>query len=272
MLHPIRTAAGVSATVGLIVVAASGCGSSGAADSTADAAKDGSGAAKAQPVSAAQLAKLPQATTFGKVPGAPADPDPTGSLDGTVLHPEKDTAVYDKPGGKPIAALPAKQLKGPTWVPVVAEKGDWRQVLLPSRPNGTTGWLSSGGAVKEATSSYRIDVSLAKHELTVTDGGKKAGSWPVAVGTKQNPTPTGRTFVLASLSPSHPTYSKLIFPLGTHSNSLDTFGGGPGTVALHGWPDSKIFGKDVSHGCVRMPQKALSTLAGVPLGSPVQIS
>lgn len=270
MLHPMRAIAGASATAGLIVIAASGCGSSGTTDSSAGAPKDGS--AKARPVSAAQLKKLPQATTFGKTPGAPADPDPSGSLDGTVLHPEKDIAVYDAPGGKPIAALPAKQLKGPTWVPVVAQKGDWRQVLLPSRPNHASGWLQAGGSVKEATSSYRIDVSLAQHRLTVTDGGKKAGSWPVAVGTKQNPTPTGRTFVLASLSPSHPTYSKLIFPLGTHSNSLDRFGGGPGTVALHGWPDSKIFGQDVSHGCVRMPQKALSTLAGVPLGSPVQIS
>lgn len=270
MLHATRAVAGASAAAGLIAVAATGCGSSGSAAS-ADEPSSASGAAKARPVSAAQLARLPQATTFGTVRGAPVDPEPSASLDGTVLHPAKDTAVYDKPGGKPIAALPAKQLKGPTWVPVIAEKAGWRQVLLPSRPNHATGWLPGGGDVKEATSSYRIDVSLKQHRLTVTDGGRKAGSWPVAVGTGKNPTPTGRTFVLASLSPSHPTYSKLIFPLGTHSNSLDRFGGGPGTVALHGWPDQSVFGRDVSHGCVRMPQKALDTLASVPLGSPVQI-
>ena len=115
-------------------------------------------------------------------------------------------------------------------------------------------------------------MDVAKHRLSVSDGDKKAGSWPVAVGTKKNPTPTGRTFVLASLSPTHPTYSKLIFPLGTHSNSLDSFGGGPGTVALHGWPDKSVLGHDVSHGCVRLPTEALTTLARVPLGSPVQIT
>ena len=50
-------------------------------------------------------------------------------------------------------------------------------------------------------------------------------------------TPTGRTFLLALLAPLHPTYSPLILPLGFHSNTLTPFGGGPGTVALHAWPN-----------------------------------
>lgn len=257
-----RSSTGVAAVVAAVAILAAGCGPNDASQK----------APNQKPLSKGDQAHLPQATTYGTVNGAPADPAPNGTQDGTVLHVTKDAVVYDKPGGKPIAVLPAQQLHGPTWVPVIAKQAGWRQVLLPSRPNHTSGWLADGKGLKEAKSPYRVVVNLAKHKVTVTNGGKTAGTWTVAVGTKKTPTPTGRTFVLAALAPTHPTYSKLIFPLGTHSNSLDKFGGGPGTVALHGWPDSSIFGHDVSHGCVRFPEKALTTLARIPLGSPVQIS
>jgi lipoprotein-anchoring transpeptidase ErfK/SrfK len=85
------------------------------------------------------------------------------------------------------------------------------------------------------------------------------------------PTPAGRTFLLALLAP-RPTYSPLILPLGLHSNALSTFGGGPGTVGLHGWPDPSVFGHAVSNGCVRVPAAALHLLSGIPLGTLVLIT
>jgi lipoprotein-anchoring transpeptidase ErfK/SrfK len=57
-----------------------------------------------------------------------------------------------------------------------------------------------------------------------------------------------------------------------HSNTLSAFGGGPGTVGMHGWPDSAVFGHSVSHGCVRVPAAALRALSRVPLGSAVLIT
>ena len=86
------------------------------------------------------------------------------------------------------------------------------------------------------------------------------------------PTPIGRTFLLALLAPPHPTYSPLILPLGFHSNTLDTYGGGPGTVGVHGWPDPSVFGRAVSHGCVRVPAAVLHVLSEVPIGSLVLIT
>ena len=71
---------------------------------------------------------------------------------------------------------------------------------------------------------------------------------------------------------THPTYSPLILPLGAHSDTLTTYGGGPGTVGLHGWPDPAVFGHAVSHGCVRVPAAALRALSRIPLGSPVMIT
>jgi lipoprotein-anchoring transpeptidase ErfK/SrfK len=224
-------------------------------------------------VSASQMALLPMATTFGTTPAAPQDPAPFEPETGIVLHPLATRVVYARPGGPPAAALPVTELGSPTWVPVVQSQPGWDRVLLPTRPNRSTGWIYlGGGGLQTAYSAYRVEINLATYRLTLIDAGRSLGSWTVAEGATGTPTPTGRTFVLASLSPPHPTYSPLILPLGLHSNTLTTFGGGPGTVGLHGWPDPGVFGHAVSHGCVRVPPAALRALSRVPLGSSVMIT
>ena len=223
-------------------------------------------------VSAAQMARLPMATTYARLPAAPQDPDPFAPETGTVLHPTVTQVIYLRPGGPPVAALPTTELKSPTWVPVVQSQPEWDRILLPARPNRSTGWIyKGGGRLQTAFSTYRVEINTADYRLTVFDAARRLGSWTVAVGARGTPTPAGRTFVLASLAPVHPTYSPLILPLGVHSDTLSTFGGGPGTVGLHGWPDPAVFGHAVSHGCVRVPAAALRALSRVPLGSSVVI-
>lgn len=221
----------------------------------------------------AQAARLPLATTFTRLSGSAPDPDPFGIGTGLVTHPAVTQVIYARPGGPPIAVLPVIELDNPTWVPVVQTQPGWERVLLPSRPNRSTGWIyAAGGGLQNAYSTYQVRIRLAARRLTVSDAGRRLGSWTVAVGAPSTPTPTGRTFLLASLAPAHPSYSPLILPLGTHSASLDTFGGGPGTVALHGWPDKSVFGHGISHGCVRVPAAALRLLSRIPLGSFVLIT
>ena len=224
-------------------------------------------------VPAAQIARLPAATTYGTTAAAPPDPAPFAPETGFVLHPEATRVVYSRPGGPPVAALPVAELGSPTWVPVVQAQPGWDLVLLPARPNRSTGWIYlGGGGLQTAYSAYQVQINLATLRLTVLDAGQSLGSWTVADGTAGTPTPTGRTFLLASLAPRHPTYSPLILPLGTHSDTLSTYGGGPGTVGLHGWPDAAVFGHAASHGCVRVPPAALRALSRIPLGSPVIIT
>jgi lipoprotein-anchoring transpeptidase ErfK/SrfK len=215
-------------------------------------------------------ARLSESTTFTTVKGAPADQGPAQDNGGLVVHPARPVPVMDRPGGKAFATLPTSQLGGATWVPVVAEDGDWVRVLLPSRPNASSGWISSrGGVLQRAHTSYLVKVELGRRRLTLTRSGHTVGRWRVAVGSRTTPTPVGRTFVLATLKPPG---KPLLLPLGTHSATLDGFGGGPGTVALHGWPDRSVFGKAVTHGCVRVPEGALRELSRVPLGSLVLIT
>ncbi|GAA4486341.1 hypothetical protein GCM10023191_012270 [Actinoallomurus oryzae] len=235
--------------------------------------KDKSHSAPSAAGSSAAAGKLPEATTFTTLKNIPKDTGALASADGTVVHPTEALPVSATPGGPPVAILPAKELGGPTWVPVVETKPGWERVLLPSRPNGAAGWIASGnGKVETAHSPYDVKVDTSARRLTLLKSGKSLGTWTVAVGAPKTPTPAGRTFILASLAPAKPTYSPLILPVGAHSDSLDTFGGGPGTVAFHGWPQRSVFGQAVTHGCVRVPADALRQLSKVPLGTPVQIS
>jgi lipoprotein-anchoring transpeptidase ErfK/SrfK len=260
-------AAAAAAVTAAIAALATGCGSAGPPPAASPAP------VPPVHVSAAQLDRLPAATTYGTTPAAPQDPAPFTPETGIVLHPEATRVVYARPGGPPVAALPVTELGSPTWVPVVQAQPGWDRVLLPARPDRSTGWIYlGGGGLQTAASAYQVQVDLATRRLTVLDAGHSLGSWTVADGIASTPTPTGRTFLLASLEPPHPTYSPLILPLGTHSDTLTTYGGGPGTVGLHGWPDPTVFGHSVSHGCVRVPPAALRALSRIPLGSPVMIT
>jgi lipoprotein-anchoring transpeptidase ErfK/SrfK len=249
-----------TAAAAAVATLVTGCGS----DKTADPS--------GRP-STPSAAKLPQVTTYTNLKGIPQDSDPFANSDGTVVHPTAPVPVSAQAGGPPVATLPSSQLGGPTWVPVVETKPGWQRVLLPSRPNRATGWIpTSGGKFQTARSSHVVKVDLSARRLTLLNAGRTTGTWTVAVGAAKTPTPTGRTFMLASLRPAKATYSPLILPVGAHSDTLDSYGGGPGTVAFHGWPTTSVFGKAVTHGCVRVPADALKQLSLVPLGTPVVIS
>ncbi|GAB3868332.1 hypothetical protein GCM10028801_44110 [Nocardioides maradonensis] len=216
------------------------------------------------------LKGLPFSSTDTRIPGAPRDTAADLAPDGTVVHPRRVTALFTKPGGRAFAKIKPTQF-GDTWLPVVAHAGSWVQVLLPSRPDGSTAWMQNGG-LDHAKSPYQIQVHLASRQLQLFDGTTLVGSWTVAIGAPGTPTPTGRTFLLGQVVDDNQSFSPVILPLGTHSATLDSYGGGPGTVAIHGWPDASVFGNAVSHGCIRVPSSALERLSTIPLGTAVLIT
>src|ERR1700733_2664062 len=180
-----RAAAATVVTAAIAVLAA-GCGTA-----------ESSHVASAPPVppvrvSAAQMALLPAATTYGTTPAAPPDPAPFAPETGIVLPPSATRAVYAGPGGAPVAALPVTEVGSPTWVPVVQSQPGWDLVLLPARPNRSTGWIYlGGGGLQSAYSPYQVQINLAARRLTVLDAGHSLGTWTVADGEAGTPTPAG---------------------------------------------------------------------------------
>jgi lipoprotein-anchoring transpeptidase ErfK/SrfK len=217
----------------------------------------------------ADPAALPLSSTYTVVQNAPLDVDPPESTDGTVIHPQREIVVYSAPGGPAIARLAPQQI-GETWLPVIAQQPGWLKVLLPSRPNSSAGWVTDV-ALDRAVTPYLIRVHLRSLSMELFKGGQRLGDWTVGIGKKSAPTPVGRTFLLGSFSDAKQRYSPVILPLGTHSPTLDSFGGGPGTVAIHTWPTSDVFGTQSSDGCIRVPRDALHQLTQVPLGTLVLI-
>ncbi|MDQ3764125.1 MAG: L,D-transpeptidase [Actinomycetota bacterium] len=217
----------------------------------------------------ADPAALPESTTYTTIDGAPLDPGPLEPTDGTVVHPLREVVVYAAPGGAPIARLGPQQL-GDTWLPVIAQQPGWVQVLLPSKPNGSAGWLTDN-SLDHAVTPYLIRVHLRSFSMELFKGGQRLGNWMAGIGKTSAPTPVGRTFLLGSFTDAKQNYSPVILPLGAHSPTLDSFGGGPGTVAIHTWPTADVFGTRSSDGCIRVPPDALHQLTRVPLGTLVLI-
>lgn len=157
---------------------------------------------------------------------------------------------------------------------VEQRQGSWLKVLLPIRPNGTTGYVRSGD-VSLQQDQYRITVQLAAHRLVVYNGDAVMLSDTVAVGAPGTPTPTGTYFIRVLLKAPDPTtvYGPYAYGLSGHSEALDTFDGGDAELGIHGNNDASVLGTDASHGCIRMSNDKITTLAGLlPLGTPVQIT
>ncbi|TCC25739.1 L,D-transpeptidase [Kribbella speibonae] len=215
------------------------------------------------------LTTLTASTTSTTITTAPLDAEPFAGTTGLVVHPRAEAALYSSPDADAFGKIGPTQF-GPTWLPVVEQTDGWVRVLLPSKPNRSTGWLQDDG-LDRATSSYVIRVHTSSRTLELFENNKSLGTWKAGVGATKTPTPPGRTFLLGSIIDHKRSASPIVLPLGAHSPTLDTFGGGPGTVAIHGWPNPRVFGAAISAGCVRVPKTALAHLQKVPLGTLVLI-
>ncbi|GAB2992319.1 hypothetical protein GCM10027184_53120 [Saccharothrix stipae] len=243
----------------------------------ADAAAGPVASPRPRPVSEEQLVLLPQADTFTEVPDAPRDSAPEQVPDGTVAHPTRTVAAYASPGGDPVAAVPSTQLIGveparaqvDTWLPILEPRSNWVMVALPSRPNNRVAWLYLGPDIMLATTPHLVTVDRARYSLTLHQDDREIGRWTVGIGARNSVTPQGRTFVIATTRDPTATYTPVPLALGAHSDTHTTYGGRPGTIAVHGWPDPGVFGAAGSNGCIRVPADALHTLTTLHDGNPI---
>jgi lipoprotein-anchoring transpeptidase ErfK/SrfK len=156
---------------------------------------------------------------------------------------------------------------------VQSERKKWLHVYLPTRPNGSMGWVRRD-AVRVYTNRYRLVVRLRRHMLQLWRGDDLLAKFPVAVGTPSTPTPRGLFYIVELLQPSRPsgTYGPYSFGISAHSNVLKRFAGADGRVGLHGTNEPGLIGSDVSHGCIRVRNGPIRRLARIlPLGTPVYV-
>ena len=198
--------------------------------------------------------------------------------DGTSLVAHVRTrrvAIYRSPGAKdPMVVLRKRDPRGTQRTFLVrATNGKWLRVYLPTRPNGSVGWVRKR-AVRTFTNGYRLVVRLRTNKLTLWRGDKRLATWPIAAGTPATPTPRGMFYVVELLKPRRPNgaYGPYAFGISAHSTILKRFAGGDGRVGIHGTNQPWLIGSDISHGCIRLRNDAIRRLAKIlPLGTPVYI-
>ena len=212
--------------------------------------------APAAPVHLVATAKVRKVDIYN----SPVQPEPARTLD----NPQPSGAA--PPGTFPLVML------------VVEERDDWLKVLLPIRPNGSSGWVKRS-VVDVAVHPYKVLVELAQHRITVWEGNEVILQEPVGVGASgRTPTTQGLFYTteLFEVSPSQrAAYGPYAFALSGFSEVHYSFGnGGAGVLGIHGTSDSSSLGRDVSNGCIRMSNSSITKLAETlpSWGVPVEIT
>jgi lipoprotein-anchoring transpeptidase ErfK/SrfK len=232
--------------------------------------------------------------TLGKKTGSQAAPTTTLETAPTALDPpagysQAATAklaslnVYPSPtAAQPSMTLPNPWVVDPNFpnqtVPQVflvkSRRTDgWVEVLLPVRPNNSTGWVRASD-VSIVDNPYHVKVELGARRITITNLDQVVYTGAVAVGAPATPTPTGQFSIRVLVRAIDPNtvYGPFAYGLSSHSETLETFNGGDAEIGIHGNNDASVLGSNVTHGCVRMDNDAITKLTRqLPLGTPVDI-
>ncbi|SDT44706.1 L,D-transpeptidase [Actinoplanes derwentensis] len=245
-------------------------------------ADPGTPPATAAPTSEAPVAaaKAPPAdlpvVAYAKGPrGLPDDPAPESVVPITeAMRPATKTALYDAPGGEPLAFLPPRISGLATVVPIVARANGWAAVLVPAT-NRKVGWVPTAGWQAE-TLRDQLMVDLSERSLIWLRAGEEQARWSVAIGTKRTPTPLGRTYVMGITGTSGAAFAGLdALVLGSVPEDPEKMAASlqKAHTGIHAWSNSAVFGRNVSNGCVRMPPKAQRKLLDqVAPGTPVVVT
>ena len=198
---------------------------------------------------------------------------------------EAPTAVFSPLLGKSTHITGWLTPANAAWLMVIARARTahgrcWVEVRLPWRPNASAGWINADKVALGRT-RWRIVISTSRRTLTLLRAGTAVRTVSVVVGKPGTPTPDG-LFAVWWAIPWHPDdfLGSWVLDLTAHSNALQQFDGGDGTVAIHGRGGASLqdpLGTANSHGCIRLSNDTIDWLvhtigpSRLP-GTPVQIS
>jgi hypothetical protein len=194
-----------------------------------------------------------------------------------VLGARYAVPVYAEPGAtEPILSLEPTTILGTTTVLTVLEgpQAGWARVMLPTRPNGSEGWVRTDGMSLFVVEGS-VSIDLSERTLTYRVGDDDVLTTEIGIGSERNPTPTGRFFVTDSVTMADPdsTWGPHALGLSARSDTITEYNGGDGIIGIHGTNIPWSIGQASSLGCVRVANEIITTLHGmVRLGTPVEIS
>lgn len=181
----------------------------------------------------------------------PGDPEPEMTLDATtILDTVTVLAVVDAPGD------------------------GWVEVMLPVRPNGSTGWVSMD-QVSLYTVDGEIHIDLSERALTYVVDGVTVLETEVGIGSEHNRTPVGEFFVTDNVTLADPNspWGPHALGLSARSETITEFNGGDGIIGIHGTNNPGSIGGSISLGCVRLPNDKITSLhEKVPIGTRVKVT
>jgi L,D-transpeptidase catalytic domain len=218
---------------------------------------------------------------------ASAGPQPAGSVrlsDGRTFahwaHPERGAAVRRLPSqtSRRVAWIHSRTEDGfPEVYPVLRRFRDrdgstWLRIRIPMRPNGRTGWVRDSALGPLYRVRTRLVVDRGRLRATLYRSGRRIWRSPIGVGKAGTATPAGHFWIREKFKVANPggLYGPRAFGTGAYSRLSDWPGGG--VIGIHGTNEPQLIPGRPSHGCIRVPNRAISRLYRLmPIGTPMDV-
>lgn len=148
----------------------------------------------------------------------------------------------------------------------------WLEVRIPGRPNGRKGWVRRETLGTLRTNTQQLVVNRTMLRATLYDGGRRVWSARVGIGAAGTGTPAGRYYVREKFTfQNAPVYGTRAIGTSAYAPGLSDWPNG-GVIGIHGTDQPGLIPGRVSHGCVRVRNKALKGLyRRIRIGTPIQI-
>lgn len=203
-----------------------------------------------------------------------------GATVGRLVTPVRARLRLDRPRPSRRVSVQTSWSGQPTTLLVLDSKTyrgrEWLEVLLPDRPNGTSGWVPRERLVLHRI-PYWIEVSTGRRTVSVYRRGRLVRRFRAVVGAPSTPTPRGLAAVYERNRQPDPSafLGTWVLALTIQSNVLKRFEGGTGRVGIHGRSGASLrdpLGSARSHGCIRIGNGPVSWVAAhVRAGTPVRL-
>ena len=149
----------------------------------------------------------------------------------------------------------------------------WYRVRLPILPSNSTGWVPRDALGNVYTVRTHLYVDRASFTALLKRDGRTVFRTRVGVGRPSTPTPAGHFYIRDAVDGFHdPFYGPIAFGTSARAARQTDWPGGL-FVGVHGTNRPDLLPGAVSHGCIRMTNRAIRKLAKLmSVGTPLTIT